>query len=64
MHTAFTRILSAAKSLLIALVNANPAARLTDVGRDVADGVLPTIEVTFTIAPPPAFRICGRTSRE
>src|SRR5690606_2791578 len=56
IHTVLTRILYFPKSLLIAFVNANPAERLTVVGRLFSLGVLAIDAVTFTIEPPYSFK--------
>ena len=53
IQTVFTRIWADARSLLIAFVNARPAARLTEVGSEEAGGVLAAEVVIFTIEPPP-----------
>ncbi|MNJ04977.1 hypothetical protein D3C73_1660020 [compost metagenome] len=57
MQTALTRMLSFARSRLIALVSASPAARLTVVGSVDAGGVLAEEVEMLTMAPPPERRM-------
>ena len=52
-YNGIARIPSGAKSLLIALVSASPAALLTEVGKEEAGGVLAAEVAILTIAPPP-----------
>lgn len=63
MQMVLTRTLSGAYSVASAFVRLMPAARLTDVGRLRALGVLPLTVVMFTIRPSRWRCMCGSTSR-
>ena len=62
--SALTRMLSGANSFASALVSAIPAARLTEVGAEVASGALAPMLSTLMMRPQRRARIPGSTARD